>query len=97
MQLLLGDRIAGNINLAAQILILIGLWIGFYFARKKQFKRHSAMQTSMVLANMFFILTIMVTSFYSYVIRGGTTAGLVAAPTLELLRRRFEGTWFAPD
>jgi plastocyanin/uncharacterized membrane protein YozB (DUF420 family) len=78
MQLLFGDRIAGNINLAAQILIIIGLWTGFFFARKKQFKRHSAIQTSMVLANMFFILTIMVTSFYSYVIRGGTTVGTVA-------------------
>jgi len=78
MQIFLGDRLAGDINLAAQILILIGLWIGFYFARKKQFKRHSVIQTSMVLANIFFILTIMVTSFYSYVIRGGTTAGIVA-------------------
>ena len=78
MQLLFGDRIAGNINLAAQILIIIGLWTGFYFARKKQFTRHGAIQTSIVLANMFFILTIMVTSFYSYVIRGGTTSGTLA-------------------
>ncbi len=78
MQVFFGDRIAGYINLAAQVLILIGLWIGFYFARRKKFKQHSAIQTSMVLANMFFILTIMVTSFYSYVIRGGTTGGTIA-------------------
>lgn len=78
MQAIIGQKLSANINLVAQILILIGLWIGFYFARRKQFTRHRNMQTGMVLANSVFILFIMVTSFYDYVIRGGTTTGAVA-------------------
>lgn len=77
MQALLGQKLSGEINLVAQTLILIGLWVGFYFARKKQFARHRIMQTSMVSINSFFILFVMVTSFYSNVIRGGATSILV--------------------
>jgi plastocyanin/uncharacterized membrane protein YozB (DUF420 family) len=79
MQFLLGQKLSSNINLLAQVLILIGLWIGFYFARKKQFSRHRKMQTSLVLINSFFILFVMATSFYNYVILGGTTSGRVAS------------------
>ncbi|MGH7382719.1 MAG: DUF420 domain-containing protein [Candidatus Methylomirabilales bacterium] len=78
MQVLLGTRLAADINLAAQIVLLIGLWIGFYFARTGQVTRHAAMQTTMVMANLFFILMVMVPSFYQYVILGGTTGGIVA-------------------
>jgi len=78
MQAILGTRLAADINLAAQIVLLIGLWIGFYFARSGQVTRHAAMQTTMVMANLFFILLVMVPSFYQYVILGGTTGGIVA-------------------
>ena len=78
MQVLLGTRLAADINLAAQIVLLIGLWIGFYFARSGQVTRHATMQTTMVMANLFFILLVMVPSFYQYVILGGTTGGIVA-------------------
>ncbi|MDD5370902.1 MAG: cupredoxin domain-containing protein [Anaerolineaceae bacterium] len=78
MQALIGQRLSSDFNLAAQILILIGLWIGFLFARRKQFKHHQAIQTTMVVVNSFLILFVMVTSLYNYVIAGGTTTGVVA-------------------
>ncbi|MGH7432662.1 MAG: hypothetical protein ACREJL_02800 [Candidatus Methylomirabilales bacterium] len=78
MQALLGTRLAADVNLAAQIVLLVGLWIGFYFARTGQITRHATMQTTMVMANLFFILFVMVPSFYQYVILGGTTGGIVA-------------------
>src|SRR3990172_4572502 len=78
MQALLGTRLAADVNLAAQIVLLVGLWIGFYFARTGQVTRHASMQTTMVMANLFFILFVMVPSFYQYVILGGTTGGIVA-------------------
>lgn len=77
MQALLGQKLSGEINLAAQILILMGLWIGFYFARKKQITRHRRMQTSMVSINLVFILLVMVTSFYTNVIRGGASSWII--------------------
>jgi plastocyanin/uncharacterized membrane protein YozB (DUF420 family) len=78
MQALIGQRLSSEINLVAQLLILAGLWVGFFFARRKQIPRHQAMQTTMVLTNSFFILFVMFTSFYNYVIAGGTTTGIVA-------------------
>jgi plastocyanin len=78
MHALIGQRTASDLNLVAQLLILAGLWVGFGFARRKQIPRHQAMQTTMVLVNSFFILFVMGTSFYSYVIAGGTTTGTVA-------------------
>ena len=78
MQALLGTRLSADINLVAQLLILIGLWIGLYFARTKRIRQHGNTQTAMVLVNLFFIALIMATSFYKYVIAGGTTTGTVA-------------------
>ncbi|MBW8056925.1 MAG: hypothetical protein IH782_02930 [candidate division NC10 bacterium] len=78
MQALLGTRLAADINLVAQIVLLIGLWIGFYFARARQIPKHANMQTTMVLANLVFIFFVMIPSFYQYVILGGTTGGIVA-------------------
>src|SRR5512133_3126606 len=78
MQALLGQRLSSDINLVAQLLILAGLWVGFVFARRKQIPRHQAVQTSMVLVNSLFIVFVMFTSFYNYVIAGGTTTGPVA-------------------
>ncbi len=78
MQALLGTRTSGDLNIIAQILLLVGLWIGFYFARSKQIPKHRNMQTAVVLANLFFIAFIMVTSLYSFVIAGETTTGTVA-------------------
>ena len=79
MQALLGTRLSADINLVAQILILVGLWAGFYFARRGQIPRHQTIQTSMVLVNLFFIGFVMITSFYNFVILGGTTASLMIA------------------
>ncbi|MBW8005672.1 MAG: hypothetical protein FVQ06_07815, partial [candidate division NC10 bacterium] len=78
MQALLGTRLAADINLIAQIVLLIGLWIGFYFARTQQIPKHANMQTTMVLANVVFIFFVMIPSFYQYIILGGTTGGIVA-------------------
>ncbi|HZQ08376.1 MAG TPA: cupredoxin family copper-binding protein [Anaerolineae bacterium] len=72
MQAILGTRGAANVNLVAEILILIGLYIGFYYARKRKFRpQHANIQTTMVLLNLVLILSIMVPSFYRYVIRSG--------------------------
>lgn len=78
MQALLGTRLSADINLTAQILILVGLWAGFYFARKGKIPRHQTIQTSMVLVNLFFIAFVMITSFYNFVILGGTSSGTTA-------------------
>jgi plastocyanin/uncharacterized membrane protein YozB (DUF420 family) len=78
MQALLGTRLSADINLVAQLLILIGLWVGFYFARTRQIPHHRNTQTTMVLVNLVFIALVMGTSFYSYVVAGGTTRGIVA-------------------
>ncbi len=78
MQALFGTRTAADINLAAQLIILAGLLVGFALARRKRFARHANVQTTMVLINLLLILFIMGTSFYDYVINGGTTTGRVA-------------------
>lgn len=78
MQSLLGARTAADLNLAAQILILAGLLIGFALARQKRFAQHANVQTAMVLLNLVLIAGVMATSFYAYVIAGRTTSGVVA-------------------
>jgi len=78
MQALLGTRLSADINLAAQLLILTGLWVGFYFARTRQIPKHRNTQTAMVLVNLVFIALVMGSSFYNYVVAGGTTRGVVA-------------------
>ena len=78
MQALLGTRLAADINLLAQILLLVGLWIGFYYARTRRIPKHANMQTAMVMANLLFVFFVMIPSFYQYVILGGTTGGVVA-------------------
>lgn len=78
MQLLVGTRTAGDINLVVQFLMIIALWIGFYFAHTKQIPKHRNVQTTVVIANIFMIAFVMVTSFYSFVILGGATGGTVA-------------------
>jgi plastocyanin/uncharacterized membrane protein YozB (DUF420 family) len=72
VQSLFGTRTAADINLVAQLILIVGLWIGYFLARRKQFGHHANVQTAMVLANLFFIAFVMATSFYSYVIEGGT-------------------------
>ncbi len=78
MQDWLGTRTAADINVVAQALMLLGLWVGFYFARTKRRSAHKNMQTTVVLAQLFFIFFVMVTSFYNYVVEGGTRTGAVA-------------------
>jgi len=79
LQALLGTRLSADINLTAQILILVGLWAGFYFARRRKISRHQTIQTAMVLVNLLFIAFVMTTSFYNFVILGGTTGGTTAS------------------
>lgn len=78
MQALFGTRTAADINLLAQVLILAGLLVGFFLARKKRFDHHANVQTAMVLVNLFLIASIMVPSFTNYVVASGTTTGRVA-------------------
>jgi uncharacterized membrane protein YozB (DUF420 family) len=72
MQSLFGTRTTADINLVAQIVMIVGLWAGFFLARKKRFAHHANVQTAMVLANLFFIAFAMAISFYRYVVQGGT-------------------------
>ncbi len=78
MQALFGDRLSSDINLIAQLLILIGLWIGANFARHKQIARHQNIQTTLVLLNTYFILFVMFNSFNKYVLEAGVTTGPLA-------------------
>lgn len=78
MQAIVGARTAADINLALQLLLLAGLFVGFVLARRKRFAAHANVQTTMVLANLVLIVGIMGTSFYLYVIAGGSTGGRVA-------------------
>jgi plastocyanin/uncharacterized membrane protein YozB (DUF420 family) len=72
MQSLFGTRMTADINLAAQVMLLAGLWGGFILARTKRIPHHANIQTAIVLANLVFIFFAMGTSFYSYVVQGGT-------------------------
>ena len=65
-------------NIVAQILMLVALWVGAYFARTKQIVKHRRVQATVVVVNIFLILFVMMTSFYSFIIAGGTTGGTVA-------------------
>ncbi len=78
MQALIGNRLSSDINLVAQLLILAGLWLGAYFARRKQIARHQTIQTTLVLVNTFFILFVMLNSFNEYVLKGGATTRSLA-------------------
>jgi len=78
MQALFGLRTAADINLAAQLLLLAGLLVGFSLARQKRFAAHGNVQTAMVLLNLILIVFVMVPSFYGYVIAGESTTGRVA-------------------
>jgi plastocyanin/uncharacterized membrane protein YozB (DUF420 family) len=78
MQMLFGTQISANVNLVAQLSMIAALWVGFYFAHTRQIPKHRNVQTTVVLANIFFIAFVMITSFYSYIILGGTTGGTIA-------------------
>lgn len=78
MQHLVGSRLAADIDLVAQLLILLGLWGGAYLARTRRFRAHGVVQTTLVLSNLVFIFLIMILSFNTYVIAGQTTTGPVA-------------------
>ena len=78
MQSLFGTRTTADVNLVAQIVLLVGLWVGFVLARRKRFGNHANVQTTMVLANLVLIALVMATSLYDYVIAGETTTGRVA-------------------
>lgn len=78
MQAFLDAPLVPTINLVVEILILAGLYVGFYYARKRKFRPHHAnIQATMVLLNLVLILSIMIPSFFKFVILGGTTTGTV--------------------
>ena len=74
----IGTRLSADINLGAQLAMLVGLWIGFYFAHTGRIRKHRNTQTTMVLTNMVVIVFFMGYSFWNFVIAGGTTGGVVA-------------------
>lgn len=72
MQFFIDAKLASQINLAAQIAMLVTLYIGYYFARQKKIRPHHAnFQTTVVLVNLFFIFTIMAVTAY-IVLKSGT-------------------------
>jgi uncharacterized membrane protein YozB (DUF420 family) len=75
MQALVGTRTASDINLVAQLLILAGLYVGFWLARRQNYARHANVQTAMVLLNLLLIVFMMVPSFWDYIVVGGHTTG----------------------
>lgn len=74
----IGTRQSADINLVAQLAMLIGLWVGFYFAHTGRIRKHRNTQATMVLTNLVFIFLFMGWSFWNFVILGGTTGGIVA-------------------
>ena len=80
MQAWLGLRTSADINVVAQILILVGLWVGAYFARMHRIRTHQSVQTTLVIAESFLILLVMITSFYGYVVAGSNNSRNDAYP-----------------
>ncbi len=78
MQAVVGPRASADINLVAQVLILIGLWIGALCARMRRIRVHQGIQTTLVIVESFLILSVMIPSLYSYVIAGHTSYGVLA-------------------
>ena len=74
----IGTRLSADINLGAQLAMLAGLWVGFYFAHTGRIRKHRNTQTTMVLTNLVFIFLFMGWSFWNFVIAGGTTGGIIA-------------------
>jgi uncharacterized membrane protein len=56
-----------DLNLIAQILFLLGLSVGAYFARKGSIPAHQYMQTSMFFFNLVLTILIMVVAYTEYV------------------------------
>jgi hypothetical protein len=82
MQWLVGTRTASDINLIAQLLILVGLYYGFALARRRRFADHANVQTAMVLLNVPLIAFMMIPSFWDYVVVGGHTTSPGARLTI---------------
>lgn len=68
----LGTRgsLFADLNLVAQILLLVGLTIGFGFARLGNISAHQYNQTSWVFFNIVLVIFIMIVSFYRQVVPG---------------------------
>jgi plastocyanin/uncharacterized membrane protein YozB (DUF420 family) len=63
-----GSRLASDVNLFTQVVVLAGLLYGYVLARRRQFARHANVQTAMVLLNLLPIAFIMVPSLYGYAV-----------------------------
>lgn len=72
------NRLVADFNLIAQLIMIVALCIGFYFARTRQIPKHRRTQMTVVFVNLIFIAGAMLTSFYAYVIDAATTTGIVA-------------------
>lgn len=96
-------RMIANLNLIAQLLMIAGLWTGFYFARTRQINKHMNMQTTVVIANIFFIAFIMLANFSAFLKPSGSplsqlamihgSLGLIAEITGIYLVLRMRTNW----
>ena len=84
MQDFVGSRLASNINLAVQLVLLAGLLYGYVLARNRQFARHANVQMAMVLLNLLPIAFIMAPGLYGYAVylREGGTVTFPIAPLM---------------
>ncbi|MBI4287227.1 MAG: cupredoxin domain-containing protein [Chloroflexi bacterium] len=79
MQFLLGPQRTSLFLLIAEIIVLLGLFYGFYLIRfRRKAKAHHHNQTTFVLVNLGLILLVMVFGFYRYVVQGGAASPAVA-------------------
>lgn len=65
MPIILGTQTSGNINLVAPLLMIAAMWTRFYFAHTNQIRKHRNVETTVLLANIFFIAVVMIPSFFS--------------------------------
>lgn len=71
MQFLMPGQVASNLNLIAQIVMLIALYVGAYYARKQKIRPHHAnIQTTVVIVNLFFIVFMMGITAYRILASG---------------------------
>jgi uncharacterized membrane protein YozB (DUF420 family) len=59
-----------DLNLIAQILLLAGLVVGAYFARRGNITAHQTIQTGLVLFNLVLTIFIMAVAYFEYVVPG---------------------------
>ena len=59
-----------DLNILAQVILLLGLVVGAFFARRGHITTHQTIQTGLVLFNIVLTIFIMVVAYYEYVLPG---------------------------